>query len=527
MLTSKEVLERTGISRATLNNYISTGLLPRPDVLPPSPDDGAAPRIGYFPDDTVERIAEIQRLKREGWSIARIAGRFSGAADVGDRRGATVAPIPAATRQPPLAAPLPAPLTAPAIDQSTPRASSAGAGPELSLPQIPHPAWLLDEGFGLAWLNEAARRDPRSPWCGLDARAAPAEVVKRLAAWPAPDRETGGAAIGFHLRMMGRPHPDAVAGMDGLPAALLERLQQVAAAGSAPFQDPAAHLRLPAGDASVVLHAVRFREGTLFIASPDRGAGSAALTVVPPVTAAPAPAPAMPLPALASVAVLATGLQDAGKLWRQLPAREYFELVNEIWSELDLIFRRHGGRHARHPGEGMVCYFLPEADASHLWCALAAAHQAREAMRSVSARWQARKGWDVQLCMNTGIDEGREWIGPLRSSEPVELVVLGNAADQARQLSALARAGGIWVTRHLVDRLTGAERARLTHGVPRAAGDGDAWLLSCFLPLADLVSSQPVPSGAVSPSIADLSVTEVLDLDVPAAGAPGPAAVEA
>lgn len=72
MLTSKEILGRTGISRATLNNYIAAGLIPRPEVLPPGPDDGGAPRIGYFPDDTAERIETIQRLKGEGWSLGRI-----------------------------------------------------------------------------------------------------------------------------------------------------------------------------------------------------------------------------------------------------------------------------------------------------------------------------------------------------------------------------------------------------------------------------------------------------------------------
>src|SRR3954463_12539533 len=80
VLNSKEVLEQTGISRATLNNYISTGLIPRPEVLPPNPEDGAAPRIGYFPDDTVERITQIQRLKREGWTTSRIAAPFAAGA---------------------------------------------------------------------------------------------------------------------------------------------------------------------------------------------------------------------------------------------------------------------------------------------------------------------------------------------------------------------------------------------------------------------------------------------------------------
>lgn len=76
MLSSKEILERTGISRATLNNYIAAGLVARPEVLPPGPEDGGAPRLGYFPDDTVERIETIQRLKGEGWSLARILQYF-------------------------------------------------------------------------------------------------------------------------------------------------------------------------------------------------------------------------------------------------------------------------------------------------------------------------------------------------------------------------------------------------------------------------------------------------------------------
>src|SRR3954466_12890681 len=102
MLSSKEILERTGISRATLNNYISAGLVPRPQVLPPGPQDGGAPRIGYFPDDTIERIETIQRLKREGWSLSRILGYFSGSAD---EPSATGAAGPGVSREPALSVP--------------------------------------------------------------------------------------------------------------------------------------------------------------------------------------------------------------------------------------------------------------------------------------------------------------------------------------------------------------------------------------------------------------------------------------
>ncbi|WP_167772818.1 MerR family transcriptional regulator [Ramlibacter humi] len=342
MLTSKDVLDRTGISRATLNNYIQAGLLPRPEVLPPNPEDGAAPRIGYFPDDTVERIETIQRLKREGWSIARIAAQFES--------GGSIPPAAPGVR--PAPAPAPGSATSP----------------------VP-----------------------------------PAVVV--------------------------RP--------EGLPTA---------------------------------------------------------------------PARRFPAPRLTPVAVLVSTLQDAGELWLQLPAGEYFELVNEIWLSLDRIFTNHGGRHGRHPGEGMVCHFLPQPPGNYLWNALAAAQSAREAMRQINSRWQARKGWDFELCMNTGVDEGQDWLGVLRLVEPPELTVVGGAADHAGQLSRAAREGGIWVTRNLVGKLSAEERARLSYGVPRAGKPSARPVLSSFSRLADLAGLQP-HSPLVPPAAADLPVTELLDLN--------------
>jgi class 3 adenylate cyclase len=100
MLSSKDILERTGIARATLNNYIAAGLVVRPDVLPPEPQDGGAPRIGYFPDDTVEKIETIQRLKREGWSLGRILEFFASGAIEPIPGRSLVTPQPSAASEP-------------------------------------------------------------------------------------------------------------------------------------------------------------------------------------------------------------------------------------------------------------------------------------------------------------------------------------------------------------------------------------------------------------------------------------------
>lgn len=206
-------------------------------------------------------------------------------------------------------------------------------------------------------------------------------------------------------------------------------------------------------------------------------------------------------PSIRHVVTLASTLQDAPRLWTRLPAIEYFELVGEVWAELDPIFRRHGGTAGRHPDEGLVSYFFPQPAASYLWNALAAADEARTAMRALSRRWQMRKAWDFELHMNIGIDEGRDWVG---SAGNAELRVLGDAADRALQLSRLCRDGAILATRGFVGKLTAAEGDRLTFGVPR---DGAPPLLFTFARLQDIAAAEMVP-----PRLAELAVAHVLEL---------------
>jgi class 3 adenylate cyclase len=204
----------------------------------------------------------------------------------------------------------------------------------------------------------------------------------------------------------------------------------------------------------------------------------------------------------------------------RLSALEYFELVNEVWAELDRIFRDHGGVLGRHPDEGLVSYFLPRRERSHVWDALTAAQEARVTMRLLSRRWQLRKGWDVELRMNTGIDEGQDWMGTVGSAGGLR--VLGEAADRAEQLSRFSRGGAIFVTRSLVGKLTADERRRLHFGVPRPGmDDAQARLLLSFARLQDLAP----PGAEVPPGVAGLAVTELLDLPIPAPGSePGTSA---
>jgi class 3 adenylate cyclase len=347
LLNSKELLEKTRISRATLNNYISWGIVPRPQVLPPGPHDGAAPRIGYFPDDIAKRIADIQRLKKEGWDMKRIAQHFGGA------------------------------------------------------PQTIRPAQ-----------SPSSRAQDHSPIGGASTTHLPDERAA------SSDNELTNKAVG-----------------------------------------------------------------------PTR-------------------------PVLTQVAVMVSDLQDCARIWAELPPEEYFELISAMWSTADPIFQRHHGTQGKHPADGLVCHFLPQPDSSYLWNVLAAAVEMKEAMRRVSKEWQLRKGWATELYVNTGINEGQEWLGNLCASGPTEFTALGKTINQAARISEFARRGAIWATKNLVAKLTSAERKRLKFGVRRKSHEGHEIFVSSVFGKLDGLADLASPGGEKFKDIGRLPIAEIVHIAV-------------
>ncbi|NPC54146.1 adenylate/guanylate cyclase domain-containing protein [Caenimonas soli] len=510
LLTSKEVLEKTGISRATLNNYISCGIVPRPDVLPPEPSDGAAPRIGYFPPETIDRIEEIQRLKREGWSITRITQHFTGVAGTAPDETldeTTEAPVISAGQRP------------------------GGAMPSLSFGETAHPAYLVNSRFEVVWLNEAAGSAAWPNFVPMPSQAVSHGVfpylLKGQSQSLAVAAESRQAILRLHLglaRQRGASLSELCREVSRDDMLVMERLYSEAE----PFEFPLV-VRTPViasrpGAANpLFLYALNFREGILFIYVPGDAGLLEVSTLLAPSVQSVGDAGHRQAPALTQVAVLAAELQQASRLWSELPPEEYFELINEIWLTVDPIFKRHQGASGKHPGEGMVCYFLPRPGSSHLLNALLAAQQVREAMRRVSKQWQLRKGWTTELYMNIGIDEGQEWHGTLRPGSR-EFTVLGNAVDQALGISNIAKRGAIWVTRNLVGRLRADERRRLQYGVRRLDKEGrDTVVASTFTRVGNLVDMTEPGSEALG-AIARLPITEIFEVAAQASGDPDRAA---
>ena len=499
MLNSKEILEKTGISRATLNNYISWGIVPKPEVLPPDQQDSAAPRIGYFPDEIVQRVADIQRLKSEGWSMTRIAEHFA----PGQSAPAAGEEIPAEPR--------PSPMPNPGVAKPAHRAM-----PSLSMDEIAHPAYMVNDSFEVIWCNAAARSGVLGNLAHLPPEAESHSVLNYLLHRDSPDVTSQMEILRFHLglaRQRGSSFFDLCRDVAREDIGTLERLfNEAEPAESALVSQTFISNGDPGIAQPVCLHAVQFREGLLFVYVPSRGASGDMLTLMAHRDLVIGDLVRKRLPVLTHVAVLVTDLQNSTRICSELPPEEYFELINHIWLTVDPIFRRHFGTHGKHAGDGMVYYFFPQPDGNYLWNALAAAHEMREAMRRVSKEWQLRKGWTTELYMNTGINEGQEWLGAFQSASHVEITVLGDTINHAARISDFARFGAVWVTKNLLGRLTAEERQQLKYGVRHKTHEGqDIFVASVFSNVENLADLSTGRNEKLK-DIALLPITEVIEI---------------
>jgi DNA-binding transcriptional MerR regulator len=77
-LSSIELMKITGMSRATLNNYIKYGLIPKPVIKrPDNIEKERAKRIGYFPKNVLDRIEKIKGLKKSGYKMRDVINQLN------------------------------------------------------------------------------------------------------------------------------------------------------------------------------------------------------------------------------------------------------------------------------------------------------------------------------------------------------------------------------------------------------------------------------------------------------------------
>ena len=514
MLSSKDILEQTGISRATLNNYISLGILPRPLVRTPDTDPGDARRLGYFPIEVLDRIRDVQRLKEKGMNMTEIAARYSGKmtspGDATNQAGGTQPASPPVAAAPP---PFPSPATAPV------RAEGRD-GLRVTVDSLSAPAYMVNYNFEIIWLNDAAKKSVLGGLESLPSSTEARNVFRFLLASQActecgPCHEL----LRFHFALAKRRAPatgffalckDAPAEQLGL----LDRLYHEAEAHSAqPIAESIVNAPGSEGRCTPYhVYALTFREGILFVYAPGGAGSDSLLALLARRDEVIRDLVRRRLPVLTHLAVLVADLQDSVRICSELPPEEYFELINQIWSAMEPIFRRYYGTYGKHAGDGMVYYFFPQPDCSYVMNGLVAAHEMRATMQRISKEWQLRKGWSRELYLNTGLNEGQEWLGTFQTASHVEFTVLGDTINHAARLSDFARYGAVWATKNLMGRLTTEQRQRVRFGVRRSAEQGrEVFVASTY---ANVGSLADLSVGRLEKlkDIATAPITEIVEV---------------
>jgi class 3 adenylate cyclase/DNA-binding transcriptional MerR regulator len=518
-ITSKEVLEQAGISRATLNNYISQGLLPRPVVAPGNRETSDAPRIGHFPVAILETIEQINKLKRQGLKLAEIATRVADADAEPPEAERVESPRPRqrgrkASRR------LEASVPAAAPESSDVYKPIQLDGPlRLTVEDLAHPAYMVNRRFEVEWCNALALDEffglPQGE--GLtDGRSLFRAFIEtglssRFEGWDELARFHLAVAKNFltQEQLLSVAH-----GEDRrLANHLIQAFDDIDEAGAeGGVLGTEVNLAKPGEPAQwFKLYCSFFREGLFFTYAPLNEDQDSILTLLARRDLVIRDLLKKRRPHLTQLAVLTADLQGSCKICAELPPEEYFELINEVWSSMEPLLRRYYATHGKHVGDGMLYYFLPQPDSNYVMNTVRCGIEMREKMREIDDRWTRKKNWVNRLRLNIGIDEGQEWFGTYQTPTHLEFTALGDTINNASRLSDFATDGTIWVTKNVLGRLSGEERERLTFGVRRQGSDGEEILVSStFARIGNLVETRQIPDMKYR-DVAALPVTEVLD----------------
>ena len=475
MISSKDILAKTNISRATLNNYIKLGILSKPLVRQTTAGEGDAKMLGYFPDSALEKIELVRRMKAEGLTMAEIVAR------IGMKQGqVSEEQFGQALRQ---------------VESTEGSALPQEPSLRVTLDDLPHPAYMVNYLFELTWYNEAARKDIlgfEKPPPGSESRNVFLMLLDPANGRSATSRNQ---LLRLHLsfaksRVSKASLLQSLGSQERQFATMIEELydQSETVTGPTVAEIPYVLQRKAGGTESWLVYGIYFREGILLVHVPAGEADPGLLEFLARRDIVIRNLLRQRLPVLTPLAVLLADLQGSVKICSELPPEEYFELINEIWSAMTPVFRKYYGTYGKHVGDGMVYYFFPQPDSNYIFNSLACAQELKLEMRKISKGWQLRKNWLNELYLNTGLHEGQEWLGTFQSATSVEIAVLGDTINHAARLSDFARYGAIWATKNLVSKLSAEERSRIEYGITRRGeGNQEHFVTSSYSQLGALI----------------------------------------
>jgi class 3 adenylate cyclase/DNA-binding transcriptional MerR regulator len=492
MLNSKQLIERTGMSRATLNNYVALGILPNP-VIKTSPDDaGRATRLGYFDESALDTIAEVHALKKDGFTMAQIAEKLA-------------TPTNKAAVNP----------------ESTPQVGGhlpiGNLSMDSSIASLPGPSYMVNNNFELIWWNDSAAESLFE-----SAETIPADLESRSLFTLLFSAQINHSAE--NLKDLIRPHIAAskkrlsqqalIKVYSSLSANNLnimkELYDEVEPATKAPFLHYPVILPGLADELLYCdLYICFYREGILFTYMPVALEDDFLLEFLSKRNYVINELLRSRKPHLTNVAIMVADVQNSVRICSELPAEEYFELINDIWQQSEPIFRKFYGTYGKHAGDGMVYYFFPQPDCDYKLNAIECSLELKEMMRGITQKWQARKGWFSEIVLNIGINEGQEWFGSYHAGGHVEFTVLGQTINHASRISDFARNGAVWATKSMLNQIPALERKKINFGINRVTHTNESvFVTDSYASLDNLLSEEELINSKFR-DIEMLPITEI------------------
>ena len=480
-ITSKEILAKTGISRATLNNYIKFGILPKPVVKRAGVDLKGTKSIGFFPEDVLDNIEMVRSLKREGGSMKEIARKFSERQTVAEIYPHKLSEETVSNRM--------EGRQTPTITTSRTTDGSLA----LTIDDIDSPAFLINHNFEIEWINNKAedqifkRRvskisDPESR--NIFKIFLEPEFHAHIRNWE--------ELIAFHMPFMKVNF--AKAGLANLfhgishnEISLLERIYDNDFLPVNSIQSSPINIVMQDGlKKSYRVYSMLFREGMFFVYMQDGLSHniekllSGREKIINNLLK-------QRMPSLVSLCVLVADLQNSVRISADLLPGEYFELINQLWATLAGSFDKYDGIYGKHTGDGMLYYFIKKPGSNYIINSINCAIELKERAKKFSDEWKIRKGWLNDILLNIGINEGQEFLGTIHSSSNIELTALGDSINYAGRLSDFARSGSIWTTKNLISKLDKEDIKKIHFGIYRKKDDREIFIQNSFSRIIDLI----------------------------------------
>ncbi|MBT8407846.1 MAG: hypothetical protein KJP05_10345 [Deltaproteobacteria bacterium] len=479
-------MARTGISRATLNNYIGLNLIPSPTVRKPK-EPGGPTKIGYFPEWVVERIEKIQQFKGQGMRMPQIVMHF-----LADKRAV---------------------LT-----------TAAEPGPVLNhqwLNRIVVPAVLVGQTWEIIGLNNRAEE----LFFGENRRGVPSpvkhtlvgpsfigELENRFGNWK--------EILAPHIRLAKRDVTEDILQdlhFEGEYRWLNEAMQlwhEAEIFVNSPFTQQTLTLEhLDGKTEQYTLISCPMPEGILLLYAPagmqldqlmDLLSGKAKISKSVLLRKA---------PSLTPLCILAASLESDLQLRTALPPAEYFDLMNQVILGSHRCFKDHGGIPGSSFREGVVCFFLPEADSrqDYFFQPLVCAQSLQKMVSDLNRQWKHRQAWRNALRLNIAIHCGHEWLGTIPSPLAFEFTVVGDTLMETEKLGEFSQRGAIWASKKVIENLSPSHRKRVEFGIRLGVYQDQFVSPNIYSPVSELLGREELERRGLQ-AIGNLAVTEVMNV---------------